>query len=103
MTAAQDGEVLWINNEGIAKIAKEAGAPKDKGAGLILRTKLGERVKKGQPTMEIIAERNTKLESALELAQRIQPIGLSKKPEDRMLMERIPTVVVHKKTFILER
>jgi AMP phosphorylase len=103
MTADKDGEVLWINNEGIAKIAKEAGAPKDKGAGLLLRTKLGERVKKGQLTMEIIAERNTKLQSALELAQRIQPIGLSKKPEDRMLMERIPTAVVHKKTFILER
>jgi len=28
---------------------------------------------------------------------------LSKKPEDRMLMERIPTPVVHRKTFILER
>jgi hypothetical protein len=53
--------------------------------------------------LEIVAERSTKLESAIELARKIQPIGLSKKPEDRMLMERIPTPVVHKKTFILDR
>jgi AMP phosphorylase len=101
--ADKDGEVLWITNEGIAKIAKEAGAPKDKGAGLLLKTKLGDHVKKGQAILEIVAERSTKLESAIELARKIQPIGLSKKPEDRMLMERIPTPVVHKKTFILDR
>jgi len=101
--ADKDGEVLWIINEGIAKIAKEAGAPKDKGAGLLLKTKLGDHVKKGQAILEIVAERSTKLESAIELARKIQAIGLSKKPEDRMLMERIPTPVVHKKTFILDR
>jgi AMP phosphorylase len=101
--ATQDGEVVWINNEGIAKIAKEAGAPKDKGAGLMLKAKLGNHVKKDQIILEIFAERSSKLESALELAQKMQPIGLSRKPEDRMLMERIPTSVVHRKTFILER
>lgn len=103
LTAPQDGEVLWVSNEGIARIAKEAGAPRDKGAGLLLKTKLGDHVKKDQIMMEIFAERSTKLESALELAQKLQPVGLSKKPEDRMLMERIPTPTVHKKTFILER
>jgi AMP phosphorylase len=92
-----------MSNEDIAKIAKEAGAPKDKGAGLLLKAKLGDTVKKGQILLEIFAERSPKLESALKLADRLQPIGLSKKPGDRMLMERIPTVVVHKKTFILER
>jgi len=101
--ATQDGEVLWVSNEGVAKIAKEAGAPKDKGAGLLLHAKLGDHVKKGQVILEIFAERNSKLKSAVELAQKMQPVGLSRKPEDRMLMERIPTPVVHKKTFILER
>jgi AMP phosphorylase len=101
--ATQDGEVLWVSNEGVAKIAKEAGAPKDKGAGLLLHAKLGDHVKKGQVIMEIFAERNSKLKSAVELAQKMQPVGLSRKPEDRMLMERIPTPVAHKKTFILER
>jgi thymidine phosphorylase len=68
-----------------------------------LHAKLGDHVKKGQVIMEIFAERSSKLESAVALAQKIQPVGLSRRPEDRMLMERIPTPVVHKKTFILER
>ena len=101
--ADKDGIVLWMNNEDIAKIAKQAGAPKDKGAGLVLKAKLGDPVKKGQVLMEIFAERSPKLESAVTLANRVEPIGLIKKPEDRMLMERIPTLAVHKKTFILER
>lgn len=101
--ADDDGLVLYISNEDIAKIAKQAGAPKDKSAGLLLRAKLGDRVKKGQIILDIFAERSTKLESALMLANKLKPLGLSKKPEDRMLMERIPTVAVHKKAFILER
>lgn len=103
LIADKDGEVLRISNEDIAKIAKEAGAPKDKGAGLLLKVKLRDHVKKGQVLFEIIAERNTKLESAVELANKLRPVGLSQKPEDRILMERIPTPVMHKKTFILER
>ncbi len=103
VTADKDGTVLWMNNEDIAKIAKQAGAPKDKGAGLLLKVKLGDSVKKGQILMEIFAERSPKLESAVNLASRLQPVGLSKKPGDRMLMERIPSVTVRKKTFILER
>jgi AMP phosphorylase len=101
--ADKDGIVLWMSNEDIAKIAKQAGAPKDKGAGLLLKAKLGDTVKKGQVLLEIFAERSPKLESALKLADRLQPIGLSRKPGDRMLIEKIPTVAVHKKTFILER
>ena len=103
LIADKDGEVLRISNEDIAKIAKEAGAPKDKGAGLLLKVKLRDHVKKGQVLFEIIAERNTKLEPAVELANKLRPVGLSQKPEDRILMERIPTPVMHKKTFILER
>jgi AMP phosphorylase len=103
VTADKDGVVLWIENEDIAKLAREAGAPKDKGAGLVLRVKLGDHVKKGQVLFEIFAERSPKLGSAVGLADKLQPIGLSKRPEDRMLMNRVPTHVVHRKTFILER
>jgi len=98
-----DGRVLWINNKGIAQIAREAGAPKEKGAGVILKTKLGEHIKRGEVLFEIYAETNTKLEAATELAKNLQPIGLSKKPEEKMLMDRIPTRAVHKKPFMLER
>ena len=103
ITTDKDGRVLWINNTSIAQVAREAGAPKEKGAGVILKTKLGEHVKKGGVIFEIYAERNTKLEAAIELAKRLQPIGLSKKPEERMLMDRIPTRAIHRKTFMLER
>ncbi len=98
-----EGRVLWINNKGIAQVAREAGAPKEKGAGVILKTKLGEYVKKGGVLFEIYGQRDTKLEAAIELANSLQPIGLSKKPEERMLMDRVPTRIVHKKTFMLER
>ena len=101
--ADKDGEVLWVSNENVAKIAKEAGAPKDKGAGMLLKVKLGDHVKQGQALFEILAERNAKLESAARLADKLQPVGLSKRPEDRMLIERIPTPVIHRKTFVLER
>jgi AMP phosphorylase len=97
------GRVLWINNEDTARIAREAGAPKEKGAGVVLRSKLGENVKKNGVLLEIYAERNVKLEAALELAEKLRPVGLSEKPEERMLMARIPTRAVERKPFMLER
>jgi AMP phosphorylase len=103
VTTDLDGEVLWVNNEDIAKIAKEAGAPKEKGAGVMLQAKLGDHVKKGDTLFDVYAERDTRLESALKLAANIQPIGLSRQPEDRMLVGRIPAPVVHRKAFTLER
>jgi AMP phosphorylase len=101
--ADEDGKVLWINNKSIAQLAREAGAPKDKGSGVILKTKIGRRVKKGGVLFEIYAERNTKLEAAIESAKKLQPVRLSKKPEEIMLMDRIPARTKHRKTFILER
>ena len=103
MAANKEGRVLHISNRSIAQIAREAGAPKEKGAGVILKAKLGEHVKKGGVVFEIYGQRNTKLQAAMDLAKKLQPIGLSKKPEHRMLMDRIPTKAVHRKPFVLER
>jgi AMP phosphorylase len=103
ITADKEGQVLWISNQDIAQIAREAGAPKEKAAGVKLRTKLGEEIKEGQVLFEIYAERNTKLEAALKLAKELQPIGVSKTLEERMLIDRIPTKAIHKKTFMIER
>jgi AMP phosphorylase len=101
--AEDDGRVLWINNLHIAEVAKRAGAPKEKRAGLLLKTKLGQRVKKGETLFEIYAERSVKLQAAIELAYRLEPVGLSQKPEDRMLMGRIPPPTIYRKSFTLER
>ena len=103
ITTEKGGRVLWINNEDVANIAKEAGAPKEKGAGVVLRTKLGDNVKKSGTLIDIYAERNVKLEAAIELAKRLHPIGLSEKPEERMLIDRIPPQTIQRKPFILER
>ncbi len=99
----EDGKILWINNRSIAEIAKVSGAPKEKGAGIVLNKKIGDQIKKGEVIFEIYAERNTKLEAAIELSNKLNPIGLSKQPEESMLMDRIPPRAVHWEPFMLDR
>lgn len=101
--ADRNGGVCWINNEDIALIAREAGAPKEKGAGVMLKAKLGEYVRKGDVLFEIYSERSTKLQAALDLAEKLQPMGARAKLEDRMLIDRIPTRIVHRRAFTMER
>lgn len=101
--AKQSGRVSWISNESIAHIAKAAGAPKVKGAGVVLTRKLGENVKKNSILFEIYAERNNKLSTALKLAKKLQPIVLSKKIKDQILLDKIPEKFSAEKPFMLER
>ncbi len=54
--AEHDGMVIDINNYHLARIARYAGAPMDKGAGVDLFVKLGEEVKSGQPLYRVYAE-----------------------------------------------
>lgn len=103
ITANQAGRVLWISTEDTVQIAKVAGAPRAKGAGVVLKAKLGEAVRKGDALLEIYAERSTNLKSAMELAKRLQPIVLGKKTEEQMLLDRVPEKVASKKPFMLER
>jgi AMP phosphorylase len=97
------GKVLWLSTDDIVRIAREAGAPKEKGAGVILHAKLGDTVRKDGILFEIYAERSSKLASALELANRLQPIALSKKPEERMVLDQVPEKLPREKTFSLDR
>jgi AMP phosphorylase len=97
------GKVLWLSTDNIVRIAREAGAPKEKGAGVVLHAKLGGTVHKDGVLFEIYAERSSKLTSALELAGQLSPIVLSKKPEEKMILDRIPEQITHKKTFMLDR
>ena len=101
--AQQAGRVLWISTENIVHIAREAGAPKEKGAGVVLKAKLGDAVRKGTLLFQVYAERTTKLDSALQLAERLQPYVLSRKAEERMLLDQVPAKIVREKPFMLER
>lgn len=99
----KEGHVLWINNQYIAQIAKEAGAPKEKGAGVKLRAKLGDHVRRGDVLFEIYSERNTKLEAAIQLAEKLNPFGVGERWEKQMLMDVVPAEAGHAKIFLLER
>jgi thymidine phosphorylase len=54
--AEQDGTVIEINNFYMARMARFAGAPMDKGAGVDLLKKLGDKVKKGDALYRVHAE-----------------------------------------------
>jgi AMP phosphorylase len=97
------GKVLWLSTDDIVRIAREAGAPKEKGAGVVLHSKLGSNVRKNGVLFEIYAERPSKLESALDLAGQLSPIVLSKKPEQRMILDKIPEKTMHEKAFMIDR
>jgi thymidine phosphorylase len=55
VTADRSGTVIAIDNFQMARIARMAGAPMDKGAGVDLLRKLGEPVKKGEPLYRVHA------------------------------------------------
>ena len=66
--AHSSGTIMYIDNKAISKIARIAGAPKDKGAGVFLYCASGKQVKKGQAIMEIFSDSETKLSEALKYA-----------------------------------
>ncbi len=67
--AEQDGIVTDIDNYQMAKIARLAGAPMDKKAGVDLQKKLGDAVKKGEVLYQIHAEFPADFEFAQKLAE----------------------------------
>lgn len=83
--APADGYVTQVDNAGIVAVATLAGAPTEKGAGVLLHAKQGYKVKKGDVLMEIHAERESKLTEAYEAAIRLRPITV-----EGMLLRRVP-------------
>ena len=66
--AAVTGSTTAIDNRRIARVAKLAGAPDAKAAGLEMHVRLGDRVEAGQPLYTIHAETPGELDYALEFA-----------------------------------
>ncbi|MEM5766224.1 MAG: AMP phosphorylase [Candidatus Aenigmatarchaeota archaeon] len=99
--AEKSGIVLWLNNVGINEVARAAGSPKDKGAGLLLYKKLNDKVFKGEKLLTIFAEKSRKLERAKEVFEENGIIGVGDRRE--MLIQQVKEIPIHKKTFILER
>jgi len=85
ITAPADGYATHVSNAAIAQIAGAAGAPREKGSGVVLYLKRGHKVSKGDPVLDIHAERETKLEQAYSLVAKLQPVTI-----EGMLLEEIP-------------
>jgi len=87
ITADKSGYVNFIDNRSIVKIAREAGAPYDKGAGLVITKKAGQPVERDELIYTIYAEHERKLKSAEALARRLRPMKV-----ESMVLDRIPTI-----------
>ncbi len=68
------GSVSLINNKGIASVAKFAGAPEDKAAGIYLRVHNGDKVNKGEVLFTIYAKNKMKLKEAVEAANTVEHV-----------------------------
>jgi AMP phosphorylase len=82
--APMDGYVTNISNKLITKVAKEAGAPRDKKAGVYLNVKIGNKVEKGEVLYTIYSSSEERLNAAIKLARRTYPVKV-----EGMLLKRI--------------
>ena len=86
------GRVLWINNRAIARIAREAGAPGDKGAGILLHAKTGDQVSKGDPLLRIYGDSEQKLSNAEKLCRAEEPLLVGSRMGEKMLLKKVKGV-----------
>jgi AMP phosphorylase len=89
LTSPADGYIIEFDNKRIVEIARIAGAPIDKGAGVWIHRKKGEIVKKGEPLITIFADKDWKLTNALKSAEKDYPLIV-----EGMLLERVQTFKV---------
>ncbi|MDG6257237.1 MAG: AMP phosphorylase [Methanomicrobiaceae archaeon] len=84
--APDSGYIVGLNNRSLISLARTAGAPHDRGAGIYLHKKKGTRVEKGETIFSIYAEKAWRLQQALEEGRRLMPVVV-----EGMLLDRIPS------------
>lgn len=70
ITAERDGVVRRISNRAVSTLARSAGAPFSKGAGVYLHVTRGTRVRRGDPLLTVYAESKKLLREAMALGLR---------------------------------
>ena len=85
--ADRSGYVTHIDNELISGVARRAGAPHDKKAGIYLETTVGEDVSHGDTLFRLYAEKTDKLEEASDFAEKRRPVRVGDRGES--LVERV--------------
>ena len=83
------GFVHSIKNKDIVQIARAAGAPSDKGAGLLVLKKKGQRVEKGDVLLKIYGDVESKCQRAKDIAIKLAPIEI-----EGMLIEKVGRKIV---------
>ncbi len=83
--AETEGYIVHLDNKRFVEIARAAGAPHDKGAGIYLHKKRGELVKAGDELFTIYAEKEWKLSNAIEKVEERFPLII-----EGMVLERYP-------------
>ena len=74
--AEKDGKITGINNKAISSIARAAGCPSDKSAGIYLQVHNGYKITRGQLLMRIYAETEEKLAFAVSACKQSNPITI---------------------------
>ncbi len=82
--ASAGGKISHIDNKLMSKIARAAGAPADKGAGIFLRVHRGDVVKAGDSLFDIFSESESKLDFAIKALEGWEAVELEKVVLDRV-------------------
>ncbi len=85
VNAPTTGYVIDMNNKSLIALARAAGAPHDRGAGILLHAKKGARVEVGEPIFTIFADRSWHLQKAIEEGRRLMPVVV-----EGMVLDRVP-------------
>lgn len=72
--AEKNFKLKSIDNKAMNTIASVAGSPMDKGSGIYLYNHIKDSVKKGDKLITIYSDSKTRLDNALELYEKLQPI-----------------------------
>ena len=99
--AKKSGKVLWMDNNLLVEIARAAGSPKDKGAGIILDKKEGDEVRNGDLLFTVYAEKSRKLSRVEDLLSELEPISVGERRE--MFIHKIKESPVVKRAFVIDR
>ncbi len=83
IVSVKSGYVHSIDNKALVSIARASGAPNDKGSGILLMKKKGQRVEKGDVLFTIYSDNEAKGQRAKELALRMIPVKI-----EGMLIEK---------------
>ncbi len=82
--ADRPGRISHLDNKMLSRVARAAGAPLDRGAGIFLYCQKGDVLKAGQPIMEIYAESEGKLDMALKVLSTYEAVELEKMVLDQL-------------------